>query len=477
MKQVDKLILRSFIGPLVLTFLLAVFVLLMQFLWKYIDDMVGKGLDFWIIAQLLFYASATFVPMALPIATLFASIMTMGNFGEKYELIAMKAGGISIRRVMMPMAMVVLMLTGVAFYFANNVMPIAVLKYKMTLYDVTRKKPALNIKPSEYYSGIDGYVIRIDQKDKENKNLRNIIIYDHTDGMGNVSVTVADRGKMTVTPDERYLIFDLYDGYSYVEEIKGENYISRPMTRMKFDEQTMRFDLSAFAFNKSDKEYFKGSYQMMNIRQLDETMDTLKLNRETKVKEYRDVVARYFPVSEFTNDNILEKETSDNEYIVQLDKLSSRRQKEVQRRALHSARTINEEITMYSQILQNDQEYINRHGIEWHQKFTLSVACFVLFLIGAPFGSIVRKGGLGLPLVASVIFFVLYYVINTICIKAIREVALPPYGMWISTVAMLPLGIFLTLKATTDSSVFDKGTWRKLILKMFTRFKKSKEAD
>lgn len=477
MKQVDKLILRSFIGPLVLTFLLAVFVLLMQFLWKYIDDMVGKGLDFWIIAQLLFYASATFVPMALPIATLFASIMTMGNFGEKYELIAMKAGGISIRRVMMPMAVVVLMLTGVAFYFANNVMPIAVLKYKMTLYDVTRKKPALNIKPSEYYSGIDGYVIRIDQKDKENKNLRNIIIYDHTDGMGNVSVTVADRGKMTVTPDERYLIFDLYDGYSYVEEIKGENYISRPMTRMKFDEQTMRFDLSAFAFNKSDKEYFKGSYQMMNIRQLDETMDTLKLNRETKVKEYRDVVARYFPVSEFTNDNILEKETSDNEYIVQLDKLSSRRQKEVQRRALHSARTINEEITMYSQILQNDQEYINRHGIEWHQKFTLSVACFVLFLIGAPFGSIVRKGGLGLPLVASVIFFVLYYVINTICIKAIREVALPPYGMWISTVAMLPLGIFLTLKATTDSSVFDKGTWRKLILKMFTKSKKSKEAD
>ncbi|MBO7226994.1 MAG: LptF/LptG family permease, partial [Bacteroidales bacterium] len=191
MKQIDRLILRSFIGPLVLTFLLAVFVLLMQFLWKYIDDMVGKGLDFLVIAQLLFYASATFVPMALPIATLFASIMTMGNFGEKYELIAMKAGGISIRRVMMPMAVVVLLLTGMAFYFANNIMPIAVLKYKMTLYDVTRKKPALNIKPSEYYSGIDGYVIRIDEKDKENKHLNNIIIYDHTDGMGNVSVTVA----------------------------------------------------------------------------------------------------------------------------------------------------------------------------------------------------------------------------------------------------------------------------------------------
>ena len=315
MKQIDRLILRSFIGPLVLTFLLAVFVLLMQFLWKYIDDMVGKGLDFLVIAQLLFYASATFVPMALPIATLFASIMTMGNFGEKYELIAMKAGGISIRRVMMPMAVVVLLLTGMAFYFANNIMPIAVLKYKMTLYDVTRKKPALNIKPSEYYSGIDGYVIRIDEKDKENKHLNNIIIYDHTDGMGNVSVTVADKGSMTVTPDERYLVFDLYDGYSYVEDVKGENIITRPLTRMKFAEQTMRFDLSAFAFNKSDKEQFKGSYQMMNVRQLSQTMDTLKFNRDIKVKEFKTSVNSHFPVVASLEDKNLENCISEVSYL------------------------------------------------------------------------------------------------------------------------------------------------------------------
>lgn len=432
--------------------------------------MVGKGLDFLVIAQLLFYASATFVPMALPIATLFASIMTMGNFGEKYELIAMKAGGISIRRVMMPMAVVVLLLTGMAFYFANNIMPIAVLKYKMTLYDVTRKKPALNIKPSEYYSGIDGYVIRIDEKDKENKHLNNIIIYDHTDGMGNVSVTVADKGSMTVTPDERYLVFDLYDGYSYVEDVKGENIITRPLTRMKFAEQTMRFDLSAFAFNKSDKEQFKGSYQMMNVRQLSQTMDTLKFNRDIKVKEFKTSVNSHFPVVASLEDKKLENCISEEkEYVIDFDKLSSRRRKDIKRVALHSARVINEDIAMYAQILQNDQEYINRHGIEWHQKFTLSIACFVLFLIGAPFGSIVRKGGLGLPLVASVVFFVLYYVINTICIKAIRETAMPPYGMWISTLAMLPLGIFLTLKATTDSAVFDMGSWKKMIRKIFKK--------
>lgn len=438
--------------------------------------MVGKGLDFWIIAQLLFYASATFVPMALPIATLFASIMTMGNFGEKYELVAMKAGGISIKRVMMPMALMVFLLTGMAFYFANNVMPVAVLKYKMTLYDVTRKKPALNIKPSEYYSGIDGYVIRIDQKDKENKNLKNIIIYDHTDGMGNVSVTVADRGRMTVTPDERFLVFDMYDGYSYVEDVKGQNAYARPLTRMKFDEQTMRFDLSAFAFNKVDKEHFRGSYQMMNVKQLDEAMDTLRINREKKVLDFKNEVSSSFSIKEMTaNSNVANVQLLKGDYPLSLiNDLPERKQKNIRRVALHSARKVNEDVAMYEQILQNDLEYINRHGIEWHQKFTLSVACFVLFLIGAPFGSIVRKGGLGLPLVASVIFFVLYYVINTICIKAIRETALPPYGMWISTLAMLPLGIFLTLKATTDSGLFDRGTWQKIIRKKSKPFKQNK---
>lgn len=167
MKKLDRLILKSYLGPLLLTFVIALFVLLMQFVWKYVDDLVGKGLDFMVIAKLLFYASATFVPMALPIAVLFASIMTMGNFGEKYELVAMKAGGVSLSRVMMPMAVVSLMLTGMAFYFANNVMPVAMLQYRTILYDVTRKKPAINIRPSEYYSEIDGYVIRVNTKDPD----------------------------------------------------------------------------------------------------------------------------------------------------------------------------------------------------------------------------------------------------------------------------------------------------------------------
>ena len=255
MKKIDRLILKSFIGPLVLTFAISVFVLLMQFVWKYIDDMVGKGLEFGVIAELLLYASATFVPMALPIAVLFASIMTMGNFGEKYELVAMKAGGISIRRVMMPLVFVSVLLTGVAFYFSNNVMPLAMLKYKSTLYDITRKKPAVNIRPSEYYDEIEGYVIRVDEKDPDGRTLHNITIYDHNDGIDNTNIIVAKSGLMQSSPDDRYLLFTLSDGYTYSEPCTGEDYVNRPFTRIGFDEQVLTFDISSFAFEKTDEEF------------------------------------------------------------------------------------------------------------------------------------------------------------------------------------------------------------------------------
>ena len=234
MKKLDRLILRSFLGPLALTFAISVFVLLMQFVWKYIDDMVGKGLDFSVIAELLLYASATFVPMALPIAVLFASIMTMGNFGEKYELVAMKSSGISVGRAMRPMIVVVVLLTGVAFYFANNVMPEAMLRYRMTLYDVTRKKPAVNIRPGEYYKEIEGYVIRVGSKAADGHTLRDVVIYDHSKGMSETNVIVARSGVMQTTMDNNYLLFTLDSGYTYTEPTTGENYTKRPLTSISF---------------------------------------------------------------------------------------------------------------------------------------------------------------------------------------------------------------------------------------------------
>ena len=470
MKKIDRLILRSFIGPLVLTFTLSVLVLLMQFVWKYVDDLVGKGLDFSVIAELLMYASATFVPMALPIAVLFASIMTMGNFGEKYELVAMKAGGISVRRAMMPMAVVVVLLTGMAFYFANNVMPTAMLKYRMTLYDITRKKPAVNIRPGEYYKEFDGYVIRVGAKGRDGRTLQDVIIYDHTRGADETTVIVAKRGIMKASVDNRYLKFTLYDGYSYPEETSGNNFRSRPLTSIGFRQQSINFDISSFAFNKSVEENFKGSYQMMNINQLDTSIANLDKALVERIGQYRaNMLSNLRAWNRYSTSDTLQHAAKAVSVDSLLYSLPGKERRSARLHARNAAISAQQDAKMYADMIASDREYINRHHIEWHRKFTLSVACLLLFLIGAPFGSIVRKGGLGLPLVASVGFFVLYYVVGMIAEKAVRESALGPEGMWISSLVMLPIGIVLTLQATTDSSFFDGSSWRKVFRRLFRR--------
>ncbi len=470
MKKIDRLILRSFIGPLVLTFTLSVLVLLMQFVWKYVDDLVGKGLEFSVIAELLMYASATFVPMALPIAVLFASIMTMGNFGEKYELVAMKAGGISVRRAMMPMAVVVVLLTGMAFYFANNVMPTAMLKYRMTLYDITRKKPAVNIRPGEYYKEFDGYVIRVGSKGRDGRTLQDIIIYDHSRGANATTVIVAQRGFMEASPDNQYLKFTLYDGYSYSEESSGENFRTRPLTSIGFRQQSLNFDISSFAYNKSVEENFKGSYQMMNINQLDTTIASLERGLVERTGQWHtNMVGNLRAWSKYTSADSLQHSAKPVSVDSLLNSLPGRDRRMVRLHARNIVVSAQQDAKMYGDMITDDHEYINRHYIEWHRKFTLSIACLLLFLIGAPFGSIVRKGGLGLPLVASVGFFVLYYVVGMIAEKAVRESAIGPEGMWISSLVMLPIGIVLTLQATTDSSFFDGSSWRKFFRRLFRR--------
>lgn len=479
MKKIDRLILKSYVGPLCLTFAISVFVLLMQFVWKYIDDMVGKGLDLGVILELLFYASATFVPMALPIAVLFASIMTMGNFGEKYELVAMKAGGISLSRIMRPMALVTLLLTGVAFYFANNVMPTAVLKYKSTLYDITRKKPALNIRPSEYFSLIDGYVIRANEKDPEDGSLHDILIYDHSKGMNQSIVVVADNGFMQTSPDDRYLIFTLNNGFTYSESTVGPDAETCPFMRIAFDQQVLTFDISSFAYSKSNDEFFKGSYQMLNVKQLDTTIAALTDDWNKQCHNYSEATSYKMQALHHYFDHAPAQNIADSGTMSRPNLLAhcnADQKKRILNYALGQAQSSQREIDMYAATLLDQQEYINRHHIEWQRKYTLSLACFLLFLIGAPFGSIVRKGGLGLPLVASVLFFVLYYVIGMIAEKAVREGVVGPIGMWYSSFAFLPIGLLLTFYATTDTAIFNGARWRQRWLKIrqvFVRNKKS----
>lgn len=467
MKKLDKFILKSFIGPFVLAFALGIFVLLMQILWKYIDDLVGKGLSFSIIFQWIYYLVLTIIPTALPIGCLFSSIMVMGNFGERYELIAMKSSGISLTRCMLPIALFIVLIAIASFGFSNNVIPYANLKQKTLLHSIRNQKPALNIKEGEYYKDIEGYVIRVNKKDKDGKSLEGITIYDHTEGMGNISVTYAKSGEMYSSEDEKYLIFNLFDGYNFQEEVKGDNMYKRPLTRTYFKEQFQRFDLSSFAFSQASEDMFKNSYQMMALSQLVVTIDTLNMKLDERRTETSTTLKnRYINLNNYYSDTVLLIRDSIHNFYVTFDSLADGTKATVRKNALASARSINEDVVSNTNYISRDETYRNRHIIEVHKKFTLPLACIILFMIGAPFGSIIRKGGLGLPLVMSVLIFLLYHILTITFEKSFREGAMGLIALWIPTLILSPFGLFLTLKATVDSPLFDWDSWRKKLKKM-----------
>ncbi|HNW98665.1 MAG TPA: LptF/LptG family permease [Bacteroidales bacterium] len=463
---------RSFLGPFFITLFIAIFVLLMQWLWKYIDDLVGKGLEWTLIAQLLFWASTTMIPLALPLAILLSSIMTFGNLGENYELVALKSSGISLQKIMSPLIVTAIIISISAFYFSNNLLPYANLKMGSLLYDVREQKPALNIKEGIFYNGIDNYVIKVGKKDPDGVTVYNIMIYDHTSHLGNANLTVAEKGRMEMTVDKRYLIFSLTNGINYYE--RSDNVRSRknhPLQRTLFKEEVRRFDLSAFSLTRTNEEFFKDNYQMMNISQLAVTHDSLSQRLDTLKKNYiTSMVTNLKYYKKFYNKDSTVKDTLKSMSGDFISNFPKSEQIEIIKYALNQAQNIKDHVFYNNEDFQGRQKFINRHDIEWHRKFTLSFACLVLFFIGAPLGAIIRKGGLGLPVVVSVIFFVIYHVVSFTFEKMVRESVLPSYiGMWLPAIIFLPLGIFLTIKATRDSSLFDVDAYLSIFKKFFNK--------
>lgn len=474
MKKLYIFILKSYIGPLILTFFIALFILVMQFLWKYVDDLVGKGLEWHIIVRLLLYASSTFVPLALPLAILLSSIMTFGNLGENYELVAMKAAGISLRKIMMPLVMLSIVISITAFLFSNYVLPIANLKFHSLLYDVRQKKLALNIKEGIFYNGIEGFTIRIGNKDQDKNIIRDVMIYNHSKRRGNIQVTTAEWGKMELAPDKSTLIFTLFDGYTYEEILDRKDYkVSRPFQRTKFREQVKRFSGLDFGMSRTDETLFRNNYQMMNINQLENSKDSLSdeliIRKERFRKSIDDKYAFYYQVDTLLGQidtAVIDTAIIDTTLIfadadkgIKLAAIDN---------ALQSARSIKNSIGNSKDDFERRQERIRKHNIEWHRKFTLSIACLILFFIGAPLGAIIRKGGLGMPVVVSIFLFVIFHIISITGEKYARAGLLEPYmAMWMASAVLLPLGIFLTYKATTDSPLLDSDSWKKLF-KLFT---------
>ena len=478
LKKLDRLFLKMYVGPFVLTFFIAVFVLLMQFVWKYIDDLVGKGLDFWTIGQLLFYASATFVPMALPIAILFSSLMTFGNFGENFELAAARSVGISLLQMMKPLIILSVFISLTAFYFSNNILPIANLKMSSLLYDVSNAKPTLNIKEGIFYRELDNIVIKVGRKDKDGKTIHNVLIYDHSQYTGNTSVTIAESGHMESTDDERFLIMKLYNGYSYQEDLsKREYFDTRPMERIYFREQYKRFDLSSFSMQKTNEDFFKDHYQMMNIQQLSESIDSLRTERLTQNLAFAEQTVAYWHFYSHMDTNYVygDKQAAVLEQDSFLLNFIPAERKKITGNALQSAQNLQEIVGYHIFEQDNMRKHFIRFQVEWHRKFTLSVACFVLFFIGAPLGAIIRKGGLGLPLVLATLIFVAYYILSITGEKFVREgLWNPVFGMWLSSIVLLPFGIWLTLKTLNDSPLMDSESWHKYTSKVVGVFKSLK---
>lgn len=494
-KKIYLYVLKSYLGPFVLTFFIALFILLMQFLWKYIDDLVGKGLEADVIAQLLFYASATFVPLALPLAILLSSLMTFGNLGEHYELVAMKASGISVWKVMRPLVYLSFLISILAFVFSNNVLPVANLKFQSLLYDVRQQKLAFNIKAGEFYNGIENYIIRVGEKAPDGRTIYDVKIYDHTDRMGNIKVTTAKSGYMELSPDQKFVIFTLFDGYNFKDIITTKNFReNRPFDRSSFKKQRLKFDLSAFDLTRTQEDLFKNHYSMLNTKQLTQYIDSLgQRYQERKERFTGGFYARFQHLS--TVDTAKIRRLSDDARPNQtktditedslhtavlkyplIENFAEGEKFNVLEMALSAAKNNKDNIIFNKNDFNYQAENIRKHEIVWHKKFTLSIACLILFFIGAPMGAIIRKGGLGLPVVIAVFFFVIYHITSITGEKSARLGDLDMFfGVWLSSIVLFPIGLFLTFKSTTDAPLLDAESWKKFFSR-FLRFKENAQS-
>ena len=470
MKKIHLLLLKSFIRPFFVTFMIVMFVLLMLFLFKYVDDLIGKGFAWYIIAELMLYASATNVTMALPLSVLLSSIMTYGSLGENYELVAIKSAGISLRKALYPMLLVVGVISIAAFFFSDYMLPKAYLKYYSLLYDTRQQKSANFLPEGVFSNSFPGFSIRVEHKDEDGQTLHGVMIYSK-DESSNTAVLLAKEGKMYRTPSGNFLVLILKDGIRYSEQPGASNFNNRErLVRYRFKQTEQKFDISVLKMHRTDESEFKGAYQMMDLKLLKENE---KLNRHLLDSNlnlnYKLITAyiKYFSIPK--KSLVKQKLVVYKMDTVKANKLS--REFSAMTNAANEARSIQDFVKNRAD--NNKETLLNIHKAvaEYHAKFTLPAACLALFLIGAPLGAIIRKGGLGLPVVVSVILFLLFYIIKTIGEKAAKEGNLSPIiGSWIAIIIITPIGLFLSYKASTDSALFDMDVYKRF----FTRLTKYK---
>lgn len=476
-KRLDLFLLKTFLPLFIMTFGICLFIFLMQFLWRYVEDMVGKGIGLDILAQLFFYAAMKFVPEALPLSILFASLMTFGNLGEQLELLAMKASGISLLRIMKPLMIFLVFVAIGIFFFQNNIIPISQVKFYTILASVKQKSPELEIPEQTFYNAIPGKNIYAKKKDKKKKLFRDVMIYDHSKGFNYAQIIMADSGRLHISTDKKYLILTLYHGESFQNQSNDEKRAREakdavPYRRESFDlmEIVNEFDGN---FNMRDESQYQDRYVGKDLASLQQSIDTMTV-RVDSIKTVESIALLNLSYKKTLAQN--EQFGRDGQSIhnqdtvrmtgpaLDFDSLYHAQEATVKASVLAYSRRNIENIQMNygykSDVLRFEEREIRSHHAEMHKKFTLSFACLVFFFIGAPLGAIIRKGGLGTPAVISVFLFVFYYIIDRIGVIMTRDgIWIPWQGMWLSSAVLSVLGVFLTYKAVNDSVIMNAETY------------------
>ncbi|MCI6294202.1 MAG: LptF/LptG family permease [Bacteroidales bacterium] len=478
-KILDKYILGKFLLIFVGAFFICLFVFMMQFTWRYVDELIGKGLSLEILAQFFWYMGQTLVPQALPLAVLLASLITFGNMGESLELLAMKAAGVSLMRVMRPMAFFALIITGLSFYFQNSISPQAQINLRTLLFSMKQQSPAVEIPEGVFYNGVPNINLYVEQKNAETGMLYQTIIYKTDQGFERAQIVLADSARLEMTSDKMHLKLDLWNGEQFeaLQSTTGaqmmQSGVQQPYDRETFQYKQLLIDFDS-NFNLMDKELLSGMPSAKTMRQIELSVDSMEHGLDSIGKQYYQEATRsYFrrPTLSTKDSTSLYQRLRQGKQMVDFDKMIAAAPSNKVETARHTAQSqvlsMKSDLEWKSMVTRDGDHNIRRHWVEWHQKMTLSLACIIFFFVGAPLGAIIRKGGLGMPTVISVIIFIFWYIINTSGMKLARDGSTNMVlGMWISTVVIAPFGIFISYKANRDSVVFNTDAYLNLLRRL-----------
>lgn len=474
-KKLYRLIIKAYLGPFIVTFCIAMFFLVMQFLWKYIDDLMGKGLEFSILAELMFYASANLVPMALPIAILLSSIMTFGNLAETNEMTAMKSVGLSNLRIMRPLIYFIFIISFCSFLFANYTWPVANLRFRALITDIVQQKPTIQFREKVFYTDIDNFCIRVDKKIKDkNDYFEGVHISDHSNNPTNNPLfkkdIAAKSGNIKKTSDGKYMILTLENGNIREELNRGMDSTDKFAHQTTYyNEAKLRIDLSSLKMHRTDADLFRGMYEMFNMSQLEFALDSIQNYNAKVLDNYSESIKRSFLIfREPIGSNLKVNHDSIKVKASEMPRMNARESiiKVNANSASQGAITLRNYISTYEfelATIEANEHTIQQMKVEWHRKLTLPAACLILFFIGASLGTIVKKGGIGTPVVIAVILFLIYYIITMSGEKMAKGGVMSAFGgMWLSALVLTPLAIILISKSNSDSRIFELETYKRI---------------